>query len=142
MNKRNFVLGSCTTLAGGLAVAAAAPGQQPALSQSHRRLQRLPDLQERAGLAEWRNYIGERFEQASFSGTGDVVLLQVAAHQADTQAQQFTLVFASVPDATPGGATRQLRHGNTGQRLSLFLQPAGQDSNGRSLLRADFNCLA
>jgi hypothetical protein len=142
MNKRNFVLGGCTTLAASLAVSAPALPLQPGAARIHRRLQRLPDLQTRAGLGEWRLYIGERFTQSTSTGTREIVLRRVDTQHADERGEQFTLVFAGAADATTAGTTRPLRHGKTGQQLPIFLQSAGRDTDGLALLRADFNNLA
>ena len=141
MNKRDFVLTGCSTLVGGVAMATPAQAGSPGATPMMGRLQRLPDLQTRAGSVEWQKYVGERFVQATPAGSRELVLRRVDGRHQDEQGDQFSLLFATVDGSDP--ATPQaLRHGRTGQQLPIFLQSAGIDQDGSALVRADFNCLA
>ena len=140
MNKRDFVLAGCSTLVGGVAMASPAEPLSSGIAPILGRLQRLPDLQTRAGQAEWQQYVGERFVQATSAGSRELVLRRVDGRHLDERGDQFTLLFATTDGSDP--ATPQaLRHRRTGQQLPIFLQSAGVDQGGSALMRADFNCL-
>jgi hypothetical protein len=148
MNKRDFVLASCTTLAASSVLSEpAAAAQQTAVPQVARRLARWPDLQSSMSLATWRKYIGERFAQPVSTGGTDLVLRGVEQIPGNAAGEQFTLVFAPasdsslLSDAAFADSTPALRHRATGQQVAVFLQPAGQDVDGLALYRADFNLL-
>jgi hypothetical protein len=143
MKKREFVVGGCTTIASGIALSApAAPDVQPAMVRSVRRLARFPDLASSAGLGAWQQYVGERFVQPVSGGDVAMDLRRIVDQGGAGQGEQFTLVFASPADAQVPAGTRLLRHGSTGQRVAVFLQAAGMDSDGATLHRAHFNRLA
>ena len=140
MNKRDFVLAGCSTLIGSVAMATPAQAWLPGAVPTMGRLQRLPDLQTRAGQAEWQKYVGERFVQATPAGSKELVLRRVDGRHLDEVGDQFSLVFATADGPEPT-TPRALRHGSTGQQLPIFLQSAGIDQDGSALVRADFNCL-
>jgi hypothetical protein len=143
MKKREFVVGGCTTIASGMALSAPAPVEaQPAAARMMRRLVRFPDLGSSAGLGSWRQYVGERFLQPVTGGEVAMELRRIVDQGDASHGEQFTLVFASHSDVHDVGGTRSLRHGSTGQRVPVFLQAAGQDADGATLYRADFNLLA
>lgn len=143
MNKRDFVLGGCTTLAASVVLPSPAMAGPASLARVMDRLDRLPDLHLSNSMDTWSKYIGERFVQTAPGEGIEMVLTQVDAHQIEQRGEQFTLTFA----ATGGHAARpleahQLRHGASGQQIPIFLQPAGIDLKGSAVYRADFNLLA
>lgn len=141
MDKRDFVLGGCTTLAATVILATPAKAEQSGAARAVRRLERFPDLETSASLAAWRRYVGERFAQAMPGSARELVLRRIEQHHADEHGEQFTLLFTAAMDATLPGGTQRLRHATTGQKIPIFLQPAGNDLDGRALYRADFNRL-
>jgi hypothetical protein len=140
MNKRDFVLGGCSTLVGGVAMASPAEPLSSGVAPILGRLQRLPDLQTRAGQAEWQKYVDERFVQATPAGSRELVLRRVDGWHPDELGDQFSLLFATAGGPDPA-TSQALRHVRTGQQLQIFLQSAGIDQDGSTLVRADFNCL-
>ena len=149
MNKRDFVLTSCTTLAASSVLSASEPGaaKRTGVPQVAGRLARWPDLQSSMSMGTWRKYVGERFAQPVSTGGVDLVLRSVEQLPGNAAGEQFTLVFAPasdsslLSDAAFADSTPALRHRATGQQLAVFLQPAGQDLEGLTLYRADFNLL-
>lgn len=142
MNKRDFVLGGCTTLVASAGLASPAHPDQPSVGPVRRFLARLPDLETHAGAAGWRQYVGERFTQSRSGGKTELVLLSVATGRVDVQGEQFTLLFAALATALLPVAGQRLLHRATGQQIPIFLQPAGETLEGLKLYRADFNRLA
>lgn len=143
MNKRDFVLGGCTTLAAGVVLPSPAMAGPAGLARVMDRLNRLPDLQLSISRDTWSKYIGERFVQTAPGKGIEMVLTQVDAHQVEERGDQFTLTFS----ATGAHAARpfeahQLRHAASGQQIPIFLQSAGIDLTGAAVYRADFNLLA
>ena len=140
MNKRDFVLGGCTTLAAGAVVSPHASAEQSGLPLATRRLERLPDLETHSSVEAWRKYVGERFVQLTPDGKLEFVLRGVARRHADEHGEQFTLLFASATETKlPGTSAHRLRHQTTGQQIPMFLQTAGAELSGFVLYRADFN---
>ena len=143
MNKRDFVLGGCTTLAASVVLPSPAMAGPASLARVMDRLGRFPDLQLSTSMDTWTKYIGERFVQTAPGAGVEMVLTQVDAHQIEQYGEQFTLTFA----ATAGHASlpleaHHLRHGASGQQIPIFMQSAGIDRNGSSVYRADFNLIA
>ena len=148
MNKRDFVLGSATTLTASVVFSTHADAAQPVVgiknpkaqwSTAHR-LARWPDLASQPDLDAWRHYVGEPFAQPLSIGHG-LVLRRVEQRYSGERGEQFSLVFAPTADAIGQSGTHQLRHAATGQKIAVYLQAAGNDLDGRALLRADFNRL-
>lgn len=145
MNKRDFVLAGCTTLTTGVVLSTPAKPLLPGVARTTRRLERFPDLQASPGMATWRKYVGERFQQLVSGDALAVVLRRVVHRNAGEHGEQFTLLFANANvDGNPNGmlkpmGTQLLRHATTGQQIPVFLQSAGSDPDGLMLYRADFN---
>lgn len=137
MNKRDFVVGSCTTLAAGAALAG--PRQEQAVAPRLRRLDRHPDLLASPSLANWQRYVGDRF---AAPGGGGLVLQGIERRYADQLGEQFTLRFTATDGANLAEGTHRLRH-HTGQRMALYLQPGDLNTMGMpTAFRAEFNRLA
>lgn len=142
MNKRDFVLGGCTTLVASAGLSNPAHPDQPSVGPVRRFLTRLPDLETHAGADGWRHYVGERFTQSRSGGKTELVLRSVATSRVDVRGEQFTLFFAASETALLPVAAQRLLHGVTGQQIPIYLQPAGETLDGLKLYRADFNRLA
>ena len=136
MNKRDFIVGACTTVAAG--AGQAGPSIKPVATG---RLARRPDLLANPGLAQWQRYAGDRF--LSPQAGRQLVLRAVEQRHADLPGEQFTLMFTSDrADVAWRGGFTTLAHKSSGQQLPLFLQDAGPDVAGNSLWRAEFSRLA
>lgn len=137
MNKREFVLGGCALVgaAGHVVAAGTAPQQCNAATAGFGA--RPPELGPDLAMAKWRRYLGDDFAVAG----GRLRLTEVrAGSTAGAEAEQFSLLFIGAPADGLAAGTHQLIHG-TGQRIALFMQPAGASAQGRALYRADFNLL-
>jgi hypothetical protein len=149
MNKRNFVLGGSTTLAGSVVFASHAVAAQPLAGSQNLgarrpvtgRLTRLPDLADRQDRSTWERYVGERFTQRTPYAKA-LVLRSVDVFRSDDHGEQFSLVFAQADAFSPAVGTHALRHESTGQQVPIYLADAGSDAAGCMLYRADFNLLA
>lgn len=142
MNKRDFVLGGCSTLIASAGLSSSAHADQLGVGPVRRLLKRLPDLERHAGADGWRQYVGERFTQLRPGSKAEFVLRRVTKSRVDMQGEQFTLLFAASVAVSIPVAAQSLLHGATGQQIPIFLQPAGDDLDGLKLYRADFNRLA
>lgn len=140
MNKREFVVGSCAAVAG-VAASARAVGagvaEQAARAPGLRR-QRLPDLATDVRGAAWQHYLGHEFAAA---GGVRLTLQNVQRHAGDRVLEQFTLRFDAGPASALTGGTQVLVHG-TGQRVSLYLDPAGSAAGGARAYHAHFCLMA
>lgn len=135
MNKREFMLGACALVGTAKADAGAAAPCTKTAETDPARAARPPELAPDLALATWRHYLGDDFAAPG----GPLQLTEVRAEPSSgASSEQFSLLFAG-PVALAAG-THALRHG-TGQRVSLFMQPAGLSAQGRALYRADFNRL-
>ena len=141
MNKRDFVLGACATVAAGVAQAGVAPADGLLQPCGSGRLARLPDLVEDTGYAAWTRYIGESFDSPAMDAP--LVLGSVERHHLGAGAEQFTLRFQSASGCAVETTMQRLRHKATGQHVAVFLQKAGADADadGGSTYRAEFNVL-
>ena len=87
--------------------------------------------------SKWRHYLGDDFALPG----GRLRLTEVRAERVAGEAcEQFSLVFSGAPADALSAGTHQLTH-TTGQRIALFMQPAGRSAQGSALYRADFNLL-
>lgn len=137
MNKRDFMLGACAMVgaAGTARGYAQVSGPGAGLVGMARPPELMPDLE----MSTWQHYLGDAF--AVPGGRLRLTGLQVQPQPGapgGAKTEQFSLVFAGAVVLAAG--MHQLRHG-TGQRLGLFLQPAGVSSQGHAQYRADFNRL-
>jgi hypothetical protein len=139
MNKREFVLGSCATLAGGAASAC------PATQTAHRspqaaglRRQRLPDLVTELGSTAWQAYVGHRFDVLSEGARTSLTLTDVVVHDERQGLEQFTLHFERAAGSPLGGRTHVLAH-PSGQKLAVYLDHAAAQPVGT--YRADFSLI-
>ena len=73
-------------------------------------------------------------------GGGLLFLERILVQESDPSMEQFNLVFSTV-DPVFRGTTHVLRHRTEGQ-FGLYLDDAGVDPVGRTLLRADYCHLA
>jgi hypothetical protein len=140
VNKRDFVLGACATLAAGAGHADVAPASEWSLPCGARRLVRLPDLVTNTRCEAWCHYVGESFDSPEWEAP--IVLHSLDLHLAGPGTEQFTLVFESVAGPAVESAILPLRHRTTGQRVAVFLQNAGSGADGATRYRAEFNILA
>lgn len=127
MNKREFLLASGGALLAGDVWSAAGP------AGLHGEVAR--DSIRNGGRIAWQDRIGDVFEVVGDHGPGRLRLQRVDTCGIDAGVDQFTLVF-SVADGKLPSATHVLRHPDHGV-LALYLDHAGVDAAGRSLLRAD-----
>lgn len=136
MNKREFMLGACALVGTARADGgAAAPCTQAEPARAARPPELAPDL----ALAKWQHYLGEAFDAPE----GRLQLTEVRAESlaggpSGALSEQFSLLFTGTAALTAG--THSLLHG-TGQRIALFMQPAGLSAQGQAQYRADFNLL-
>lgn len=139
LNKRAFMLGGCAGLLAGGAAAAATTAATATLGLR----ERLPELPGRGySPARWRRYLGQDFALDG-PGAGSVRLesMEDVSGAGAPGARQFSLRFSATAPALPA-ATRWLRHAASGQRLALYLQPSGPDTQGQAGYVACFSLLA
>jgi hypothetical protein len=131
MNKREFVLASGGALATGGGWAAVASGASRAQT----------NIAADGSLIHWRGRVGERFEVFGATRPVQLVLQRVDERAGDPRTSQFSLLFEAA-GAPPAAGAQVLRSAISGGALALFLDQAGADGQGSSLLRADFCQLA
>jgi len=137
MNKREFVLGGCALVGAAGQAMAAGPDRPPGPVAASDRAARPPELAPDLSMAKWQHYLGHQFVAPG----GSLRLTEVRAEPATGGlAEQFSLLFSAAPDQALTAGTHSLVHG-TGQRIALFMQPAGASVQGRALFRAEFNLL-
>nr|WP_316643985.1 hypothetical protein [uncultured Roseateles sp.] len=140
MNKREFMLGAGALIgAAGTAGPATAGSSMaaPGADAGPSRVARPPELAPDLAMAKWQHYLGDEFAAPG----GQLRLSEVhdeCGARSGASTEQFSLLFVGTAALTAG--THALRHG-TGQRIALFLQPAGLSTQGQTLYRADFNLL-
>ena len=137
MNKREFVIGGAALAASAAWVAAQAT--EPPGCASATAVAALPDLEREPGLRAWQGHLHQRFDIVGADQAQGLVLERVDARGFEGPAEQFSLLFAVAGQAVPAG-TFAVRDA-TGRLVDLHLQTAGTGTDGRALLRADFNRL-
>lgn len=140
MNKRDFVVGACAAAAAGLGHATPGIDASDQETRAPGRLARWPDLALDTGFAAWSHYVGESFASPGLAGS--LVLRSALQHHFGQGGEQFTLVFESGAAQGTHRSMLRLQHPATGQRISVFVQDAGQGKAGTSLLRAEYYHLA
>lgn len=141
MNKRNFVVGACATVAAGVSQACPGAARVARAGASEASRPGLPELGLDADAQAWARFTGHDFLLAD--GAARLTLSSVQPHVMPGSGEQFTLIFAvaGVPPMA-GGRTLFIRPAEGGRTLPVFMQTAGQDAKGGGLLRAEFSHLA
>ncbi|TDP63289.1 DUF6916 family protein [Roseateles toxinivorans] len=140
MNKREFMLGAGALIGAASTAGAATAGvgmAEPDADADRARTARPPELAPDLAMAKWQHYLGDEFAAPGGMLRLSEVQDECGARSGAT-AEQFSLLFVGTAALTAG--THALRHG-TGQRIALFMQPAGLSAQGQALYRADFNLL-
>ncbi len=135
MNKRGFLLSAASAVAVAPALAAATPAPG-ALATDGR-----PMLAGGPGLADWKLYLGQRFELSDGRQRWAVTLASadsLATAELPVRTEQFVLGFVNQGQGRIPAGTVSLRHAN-GQSRLIHLSDSGQAK--QQLLRAEFNLL-
>lgn len=140
MNKREFVIGGGATLAASAAWSASGPASLGMLVAPGGRVRRLPDLVADPSAQAWRAYVDQSFDVITAAGPQTLTLSNLSARGGNAGSEQFTLLFNGEDGPALMGGSVTLRHA-TGQRIVLYVEPAGSSELGRALYRADFNRL-